>query len=204
MWSLLPRGRQLALIVGATLVAVWAIEQVMGSATPVLKLTSAIVMLLGGVLVAVFQLTWRWIWRRVPALGRWIFPDLNGRWEGQIVPVGVDPAHHPADQPILVTVWIRQNLFGISVRMETAESCSRSIRPQLEVAADHAAFGIWYAYDNQPRARVAHRSGRHDGMAYLEAAVQAPDRLKGQYYTSRRSAGDIDLTRLSVNPNAPA
>jgi SMODS-associating 2TM, beta-strand rich effector domain len=203
MWSLLSRSRQLALVVGATLVAVWAIESVAGSAIPVLKLMSGIATLLGVGLAGLFQLTWRWFWRRVPALGRWIFPDLNGCWEGHIVRSGVDLALGGGAQNIPVTVRIRQGLFGISVRMKTAESQSVSLRPVLEVAADRTTFRVWYAYDNQPLARVSHRSGRHDGMAFLEANLQAPDQLRGQYYTSRRSAGDLELTRRSADPNAP-
>jgi hypothetical protein len=203
MWSLLPRGRQLILIVGATLITVWAIESVAGPAIPVLKLMSGIATLLGVGLVAVFQVTWREVWRRLPILGRWIFPDLNGCWEGHIVRSGVGLALGGGAQSIPVTVRIRQGLFGISVRMATEESRSVSSRPVLEVAPDRSAFRIWYSYDNQPEARVAHRSGRHDGMAFLEAAPEAPSQLRGQYYTSRRSAGDITLSRRSADPNSP-
>src|SRR3546814_12653567 len=28
---------------------------------------------------------WRWVWKKVPPLGRWIFPDLNGEWDVEIV-----------------------------------------------------------------------------------------------------------------------
>ncbi|MCW0197383.1 hypothetical protein [Sphingopyxis sp.] len=50
-----------------------------------LRLSSAIT--LGWLLISALLINpvWRWVWRRVPALGRWIFPDLNGEWDVEIV-----------------------------------------------------------------------------------------------------------------------
>jgi hypothetical protein len=45
---------------------------------------------------------------------------------------------------------------------------------------------------------VAHRSNRHDGIAWLEMDYERhPDRLVGQYFTDRRTTGDIELTRTN-------
>lgn len=36
------------------------------------------------VLAAVISGTWRWIWKRIPGLNRWLYPDLNGAWKVSI------------------------------------------------------------------------------------------------------------------------
>src|SRR3546814_8761011 len=50
-----------------------------------LRLSSAIT--LGWMLISALLLNpvWRWVWKKVPPLGRWIFPDLNGEWDVEIV-----------------------------------------------------------------------------------------------------------------------
>src|SRR3546814_11391719 len=50
-----------------------------------LRLSSAIT--LGWMLMSALLLNpvWRWVWKKVPPLGRWIFPDLNGEWDVEIV-----------------------------------------------------------------------------------------------------------------------
>src|SRR3546814_13430606 len=50
-----------------------------------LRLSSAIT--LGWMLISALLLNpvWRWVWKKVPPLGRWIFPDLNGEWDVESV-----------------------------------------------------------------------------------------------------------------------
>jgi len=145
------------------------------------------------------------VWRKFPAIARKTFPDLNGTWEGTLVSTWIDPETKKPSPPIPVTIWIRQTLFSVSIKLRTGESTSHSTRCVLEAEPDAGRFRVWYSYDNRPRAEVAHRSARHEGVAWLEMDIDAdPSRLAGQYYTDRRTTGDIDVRRVSRNVRASA
>lgn len=202
MWLLLPRKTQLLLIVGATVLLVWALESAVQVATSTavspLKFVSLAVFLLGTVLVAVLNWCWRPLWRRFPFLSRVLFPDLNGTWKGTLQTTWKD-ADGVTPGPIESTIWVRQSLFAIHVQQRTKESDSWSQRVFPEANGEAERFGLWYSYSNQPRATVSHRSAPHDGVARLELSRTAKaDRLSGQYYTARRTNGDISVERVST------
>jgi hypothetical protein len=93
---------------------------------------------------------------------------------------------------------IRQGLLFISVKMRTAESSSHSTRSLPEADREAQRFRVWYSYENRPDAAFSHRSSRHDGVAWLEMDYERdPDRLVGQYFTERKTSGDIEVRRAS-------
>lgn len=70
-----------------------------------------------------------------------------------------------------------------------------------EADADADRYRLWYSYSNKPKAAVSHRSCDHDGIAWLEVCLgDNPDELRGQYFTSRRTSGDMLLRRISSQP----
>ncbi|MEE8477073.1 MAG: hypothetical protein V3S19_01815 [Gemmatimonadales bacterium] len=205
MWSLLPRRLQLFCVVIPTIVIVWAAEAVVsmagGAETNPLKHASLVALIIGGVLTPLANMFWRKLWRWFPAIERATFPDLNGTWEGDFVTTWKDPDTGTTPPPIPATVSIRQTLFSTAVSLRTGESHSHSTRCHLE--ADHGAqiYRIWYSYDNRPKAEVSHRSARHEGVAWLELNLsEDQDRLAGQYFTDRRTTGDMNLRRTSSSP----
>ncbi|MBN8750333.1 MAG: hypothetical protein J0I65_22885 [Variovorax sp.] len=202
MWSLLPRQRQLSIIVIATLLMAWAIDAVYtlldGHTPGVGKVASLVVTLLGSILVAIFNATWREVWRRFPALQRRAFPDLNGTWEGTLVSTWVDPETGQTKPPIPTTITIRQGLLSMAVSLKTGESTSHSTRALLEKFSETSRFRIWYSYNNDPQAQYQHRSSPHEGVAFLELDADSDmNRLTGRYYTARRTTGDIDVVRIN-------
>lgn len=204
MWSLLPRQRQLSIIVIATLLTAWAIDAIytlLGGHTPgVGKVASLVVTLLGGILVTLFNATWRGLWRRFPALQRGAFPDLNGTWEGTLVSTWVDPETGKTKQPIPTTITIRQSLLSMVVSLKTGESTSHSTRALLERFSETSRFRVWYSYNNDPQAQYQHRSSPHEGVAFLELDTSSDmNRLTGRYYTARRTTGDIDVVRANAH-----
>lgn len=200
MWNLISRSKQLTIVVTLTIIVILAIQAasaLLGSETPPLyKSTALVTFAVGTVFVFIANFTWRWLWRRVPGLNRWLFPDLNGTWTGTLQSTWVDPGTSQMLSPIPTTVTIRQTLFDVSVKMQTGESSSYSTRviSQAEPKADR--YRLWYPYKNRPAAKVQYRSSPHEGVAWLEIAVaDNPDKLTGQYFTARRTTGDIELTR---------
>lgn len=203
MWLLLPRRTQLLLVVGATTALVWALESAAemttGTTVSPLKFVSLVVFLLGTVIVAALNWCWRPLWRRFPALSRILFPDLNGTWKGTLQTTWKD-ADGVTPGPIESTIWVRQSLFAIHVQQRTNESDSWSQRVFPEANGESGRFGLWYSYVNQPKAAVSHRSAPHDGVARLEHSRNGnADRLSGQYYTARRTNGDIIVERISAD-----
>jgi len=162
----------------------------------VLKLLSLAITVVGTVLVLGAEASWRWIWRRLPMLGRKAFPDLNGKWAGTLISTWINPETGQALQPIPAEITIRQRLFATTVSLKTAESESHSTRCILERLPDIGRFRIWYSYNNDQLAQVRHRSSPHEGVAFLEFDPDvSSNSLTGRYYTARKTTGDIAVTR---------
>ncbi len=200
MWALLPRRVQVLVIVLAAFVLKEALDAVYSAFTgtpagPYAWSSLIATILVSGGAVA-FNRYWRDLWRRFPQLNRWVFPDLNGVWTGKLVSTWVNPDTKASPPPIDTAITIRLSLFGVSVVLKTGESTSISSREFLQAFRETGRYRIWYAYQNTPKAQVGHRSGPHDGMAWLEVDFDdKPNRLEGLYYTSRKTTGDIDVTR---------
>lgn len=200
MWQLISRPKQVTILVALTVIVILAMQaaaDLWGSQTPPLyKTVSLVAFVVGTVFAMIANLVWRWFWRRLPILNKWLFPDLNGRWIGTLQSTWADPATGSSPGPISTEVTVRQTLFDVSVKMKTGESCSYSTRviPEAEPQADR--YRLWYSYDNRPVASVQHRSTPHEGVAWLEIALaDDPNQLTGQYYTSRKTTGDIKVMR---------
>lgn len=201
MWLLLSSRMQLMLIVGATVLAVWATQGVAamftGAAVSPLGLVSPIVFFLGTVVVVILNQFWRPLWRLVPTLSRVMFPDLNGTWRGTVETTWVD-SDGVSPGPIDVTIWVRQSLFAIRVQQRTNESGSWSQRVFPEADGEAGRFGLWYSYSNQPKATVSKTSAPHEGVARLELSWSAGEAcLSGRYFTARETTGDINVVRVS-------
>lgn len=200
MWALLSRARQVQIIVALTAVFILGMQGLnewwSGEAVSLLKVISSVTFVIGTVLVAVANSTWRALWRWFPMLNRAFFPDLNGTWSGTLQTTWKDPQTGITPGPIAATVTIRQGLFDINIKLTTGESTSHSTRVIAESDPNADRYRLWYSYDNRPKAEVQFRSTQHEGICWLEISLaDAPDRLAGQYFTSRRTNGDIEVTR---------
>lgn len=202
MWSILERRVQVTILISAVIYLLIAIQALIPfiSDAPIssTKFVSIIIFIVATLFVGAFNLLWRRLWRRYPVLGKLIFPDLQGTWEGTIQTSWKNPDTGLVPGPIATIVWIRQDLLSISVRQQTKESPSWSTR--MVPAADRASgrYQLWYSYDNKPHANVSSSSPDHEGVCTLENdPTLNPSFLKGQYYTSRKTTGNISLTRRS-------
>jgi hypothetical protein len=203
MWSLLSRKTQITIIVVLSIVVLLSVQALrtwlVGSAQSPIQLISIIVFAVGTVFLAAFNFLWRWFWRKVPALERIAFPDLNGTWATEIQTNWKDPTTGLSPGPIEATVWIRQNLLSINVQQQTKESPSWSTRmfPYADSSADR--YILWFSYDNKPHANVAGSSPDHEGVCQLEMNLNLDRNLmRGQYYTSRSTSGNMSLKRMST------
>lgn len=206
MWSLLTRKAQLMIVVGCTIMLVWSFEAIWqwlsGEVATPWKWLSLIVTLIGGVFASIANVAWFGIARRLPILQKWTFPDLNGRWTGEMKSTYEDPATGRIIAPFPVTFDIRQTLFSTTVSVSTDKATSRSVRAFLEPDYDAHRFRVWYSYTHEPRGLFRMQNPAHQGVAWLDLDFdQDPDVLEGRYFTARHTSGDIQLRRESADGN---
>ena len=142
-------------------------------------------------LVLIFS-QWAWRW---PVFARWLvpFPDLQGTWLGTVRPTETDTPGSPR-APVPATLVIRQNFSSISCSLYTLESESHGTAASLQEGEEGGVVQLNYMYLNRPRIAVRTRSEMHDGAALL-SYVSKPDRgLVGEYWTSRRTTGELRFT----------
>ena len=207
MYRILPRKLVITVLVvlGAALLAVvmnvW--EAFTGQAIEwwqvprTINVVTVIVVVIVGTVV---QFLWRPLWRRFPALNRLVFPDLNGRWQGELRSTWIDPKTGKRPGPIKADVTIDMDWFDVSIRMRTDMMQSFSNRVFLERQKGTKVFRVWYGYGHQPTPTTQAGNPPHDGMAHLEYDADSPGKLRGQYYTSRHTSGDFELKHVAGPP----
>jgi hypothetical protein len=200
MWGLLSRRTQVLVIASVAIILAWGIEGATslftGNSPSAVKLISMVVTIICSGIVTIATAVWRRLWQRFPMIGRKLFPDLTGTWEGELVSTWTNPATGLPAAPVPATIWIRQGFFSTSIKLRTGESTSYSTRCLLEADDEAGRFRFWYSYDNNPQAQYRHHSARHEGVAWLELDIDTdPERLVGCYYTDRKTSGDIDVRR---------
>lgn len=150
------------------------------------------------VLIVLLFTNWAW---RLPIFKGWLvpFPDLQGTWKGTLQSTWIDPN---TNQKILskdVTLVIKQTFSNISCVMYTDESDSFSNTAQINEDDDSGIFRLSYNYTNRSKANVRDRSAIHDGAAILKVITEAERKLEGEYWTSRKTTGDISVKFVSKN-----
>ena len=86
-----------------------------------------------------------------------------------------------------VTLEIRQTLTLIHITLITDESKSRSLSASIDEILGEAQ--LTYCYLNTPKSEYRERSEIHYGTATL--SITGSKTLEGQYYTDRKTRGDM-------------
>ena len=146
-------------------------------------------------LVLVFT---NWAWR-LPIFKGWLvpFPDLQGTWKGTLKSTWIDPATNQKIPSKDMTLVVRQTFSNISCVMYTDESDSFSNTAQINEDDDSGFFRLSYNYTNRSKANVRDRSAIHDGAAILKVITGSEKSLEGEYWTSRKTTGDISVKFIS-------
>lgn len=148
------------------------------------------------VLLVLIFTNWAW---RLPIFKGWLvpFPDLQGTWKGTLQSTWIDPATSQKIQPKYVMLVIKQTFSNISCVMYTDESNSFSNTAQINQDDDSGIFRLSYNYINRSKANVRDRSAIHDGAAILKVITEPEKSLEGEYWTSRKTTGDISVKFIS-------
>ena len=125
----------------------------------------------------------KWLWRYNP-LGK--TPVLSKKYTGTLKS-SYDNIEREA------SFQIKQTLFSIQIIFTTGESKSKSISSSIDDILGEQQ--LTYCYLNTPNAEVRHRSEIHYGTAMI--CVDNPKVLRGQYFTDRKTTGDMVLNAVS-------
>lgn len=148
------------------------------------------------VLLALVFTNWAW---RLSIFKKWLvpLPDLQGTWKGTLESTWIDPATNQKIPPKDVMLVIKQNFSSISCVMYTDESDSFSNTAQINEDDESGIFRLSYNYTNRSKANVRDRSAIHDGAVILKVITEPEKVLKGEYWTSRKTTGDISVKFVS-------
>ena len=145
------------------------------------------------VLIATFFIAHAWRWR---IFRGWLvpFPDLGGTWEGTLQTTWSDPQTGLVPPPITTILTIRQSFIRISCVMRTEQMTSRSFMADFWLEPDEQIRNLGYSYHSSPIATVRDHSAPHDGTAIFELVGSPVTKLKGSYWTGRKTTGTVELT----------
>jgi hypothetical protein len=142
----------------------------------------------------------KWLWRCKWFRG-WLvpFPDLNGTWLGEIRSDWIDAKTGNRIPPIPAMLTIRQTFFHISCVTQTAEMRSDSYVEGFQIDEERQIRQLAYSYQSRPRISLQERSTLHDGTTVFEI-IECPKRkLRGRYWTERKTTGEMDFQFHSRN-----
>jgi hypothetical protein len=147
----------------------------------------------------------KWLWK-IPLLRGWLvpLPNLTGTWKGTHTSTwrgGSDGSATTRD----ITLVIRQRFSSISCVLYTAESSSESDAAMLKDGGETEIPILSYNYQNTPKMSVRQRSNVHLGAAVMRLHTSSKEWiLRGEYWTNRHTAGDMELKYVSRKFAAPA
>ena len=135
---------------------------------------------------------WKWKW-----LQGWLipYPNLQGTWRGELISSWVNPETKEKIAPIPFVFVIRQTFYEIKCSLYTKESESHSRTAQI-VEEDNA-LRLVFNYANVPKPSVRDRSTMHYGAASLKIVRVPTSCLEGEYWTSRKTDGEMVLEYAS-------
>lgn len=143
-------------------------------------------------IIATVFIKWGW---RFKFFRDWLvpFPDLTGTWVGSIRSHWIDPQTNEPLEPIPVMLTIKQSFFHISCVMQTAEMRSDSYSEGFRIDSDRQLRQLAYTYTSRPSLAVSKRSSPHDGTTVFNIMEKPSRKLKGRYWTERKTTGEIEL-----------
>lgn len=144
----------------------------------------------------IFHLLFIKVGWRLPLAQKWLvpFPDLQGTWQGTLQTTWANPETGIIPPPIPLILVIKQSFDAISCVMYTKESTSRSKAALLIEEDDSGIKELSYNYTNLPDLSARPRSPIHEGAATLRIISTPQKTLKGEYWTNRKTTGEITLT----------
>ncbi|MGY3582595.1 hypothetical protein ACVIGB_008338 [Bradyrhizobium sp. USDA 4341] len=133
---------------------------------------------------------WKRIWAMFPKLNRLVFPDLNGDWTMNIHWQNAERSGF-----VVARAHIRQDLLRISMEVFSRDSDSQTLIALPKKDPESGRPILYYVYRVIPKYNKVDAGSSYEGSAILKISNAGPDRLSGNYFTSRQGTGHFDLSR---------
>jgi len=141
----------------------------------------------------IFLFGWEYIWKFIPPLNKWLFPNINGTWDVEIhwnltkedkkIKKGIKKGE----------VFIKQNLLSLSMELITDESESETLAVQPKKNAESGRLQLYYIYRNTPQNNGELKT--HIGTAILKLSHKSNSLLEGNYFTDRNTKGILKFIK---------
>jgi hypothetical protein len=170
----------IAIVSGKGVTDLWSAAIIAYKSVPVVVAIATLFVLYG----------WRW-----KVFHPWLvpFPDLNGTWQGTIQTTWKNPETGEVPGPIPTILTIKQSFARISCVMRTAEMVSRSFLADFWLDQGEQIRKLGYSYVSTPLPTVTDRSPPHCGTMVFEIVGTPATKLRGIYWTERKTTGEITL-----------
>ncbi len=150
-----------------------------------LKTPDKIIKAIGPVItisIIIFTLYCRFLWIYNPLEKT---PRIMGTYKGNL--------HYDYDgyNTKEITITIKQQLFTVSIDTSTDESTSNSI--VADIIKDNGEYTLYYTYITNPSSKVSDKNPIQYGTCRF--SLKDTNNLKGVYWTSRNTKGDIELSK---------
>ena len=157
---------------------------------------------------------WKWLWKLIPRCNEWFFPNLNGRWKGNVSsnwPLvkkvmaeyrnsnSTELSTHP------ITIDIKQTMFGIHLSMNADDKYSSSETVVVVPIKDKTSgeFILYELYKSTVLTPKDTDHSVHHGAGVLKFKYDDDeDTIQGHYWTDRQwrqglnTAGAIKVERV--------
>ncbi|MFK4964807.1 Cap15 family cyclic dinucleotide receptor domain-containing protein [Lactococcus garvieae] len=118
-----------------------------------------------------------------------LIPNLGGKWHGTLRWKDATTNEFHKKEVLLL---IKQTLTRITLDMKTDEMKSKSSSASIFYDGHRNEVGVEYTYESTPETLIRERNPIHYGTTHLE---YKNGELVGEYWTSRRTIGEIKLIR---------
>ncbi len=141
----------------------------------------------------------RMLWRH-PWLHGWFVkrPDLRGTWRVELRSDWVDPDTGGPAPPITCYTGVEQTLSTLHMHLMTTESESWLIAHEIRPSPNDTGYQLVAVYTNKPEMNLrGDRSEIHTGALVLDThgpSKGRPDTMTGEYWTDRKTAGQMTLS----------
>ena len=198
MISLLPIGRVISFIAVAYAVVscliLWAIYDDTTSFLTAASIATGGSALLHALLLGIFYVGWKKLWNKYPILNQWLFPNLNGTWIMLIHWEWEDKRGTSRAKAV-----IKQSFLKIGMDVEAEDSDSQTLLAKPKKDSETGRAELYYVFLTTPKHKVGAGSQEpYKGAAILKLSFEGIGKLQGNYFTSRKTVGHYELTRIGT------
>lgn len=133
---------------------------------------------------------WKWVWRHVPALNRWVYPNIEGEWN-----ITIHWQGEGKKDVVNAKAVIRQDLLRMSMEVRSDKSDSETLIAEPRRNQESGAPLLYYVYTVTPKLTDDEAGEPYNGAAILRFFGGKQEELSGNYWTSRQTRGHFRLSR---------